>query len=173
MSDTTNGSAGNGRQVLLFVRRMVETNRAELNRADVKASQGLGAAGVVGITMFTAIASHAWSPESSGRAVWMWWSGWTLWTVAISTLILALMPRLGTRVLPGQAPLVTYFGDVHRLSRTADLGRALALAARQPLPAALHELAWTSSAVIRKYRLIRVGLGALAGSAALLMASVL
>jgi hypothetical protein len=161
------------RQVLMYVRRMVETNRAELNRADVKASQGLGAAGVVGITMFTAIASHAWSPEPSGRAVWAWWGGWALWTVAVAALILALMPRLGSSVLPGQAALVTYFGDVHRLAGTGDLAQALAYAAGQPLSAALHELAWTSGAVIRKYRLIRVGLGALAASTALLMASVL
>lgn len=164
----------NTHRVLLFTRQLIANNRNELSRADAKASQGLAAAGAVAISLFTAITSHTWSPTDDHPARWTWWVGCGFWVLAVASLMLALMPRLGAAVRePGEAPGVTYFGDVHRHRGVDAIRAALAVASRQPLHMAIRELSWTSSAVLRKYRLIRVGLSALAASAVLLMASVL
>jgi hypothetical protein len=161
-------------RVLSFTRQLIANNRNELSRADTKASQGLAAAGAVAISLFTAITSHTWSPTDGHPVRWTWWVGCGFWMLAVATLMLALMPRLGAPRESGEGPpSLTYFGDVHRHRGADAIRAALAVASRQPLHAAIRELSWTSSAVLRKYRLIRVGLGALAGSAVLLMASVL
>lgn len=234
-TDTPAAPATDGRRVLRFTHRMIAANRRELNRADIKASQGLVAAGALAISLFTALTCNSWSPDGGGPAAWSWWAGCVLWLLAVATLELALMPRLGPwraargspaqpsppaaapKSLPAATPTlaltqtptptltlalapapsrltsapaaalgsppacaltsipmqVTYFGDVYRHRRTGDVRPALALAAKQPLDVAIRELFWTSSTVMSKYRLVRVGLAALTGAVVLLVASVL
>lgn len=156
-------------QVLRYAQQMIADNRGELNRADLKASQAMAAAGVVAMGLITAMTSRTWSPSyADPAAAWLWWLGCALWAVAVAALVLALVPRLGARGAAGER--LRYLGDVHRYRLASEVHDALVVAARQPLDLAIREVSWTSTAVLRKYRMVRIGVLAL-GAATMLFAA--
>jgi hypothetical protein len=158
-------------RVLRFAQQLISDNRGELSRADLKASQAMAAAGVVAMVLITAMTSNTWSPRGGTASAWLWWTGCALWVVAVGALVLAFMPRLGAQDAGAGAVRLAYFGDVCRYRRGGDVRAALVAAARQPLDTVVCEVRWTAGAVMRKYRMIQIGVVALAVATLLFAAS--
>lgn len=143
-------------RVLRCAQRLLAENREELRRADLKASQALGAAGATALALMTAVVGGAWKPSQlDGSQQWTWSIGCLLWACSVATLMFALLPRLGSKA---DAEHVAYFGHVHRLMRGGDIRDALHRAARDPLPAVIAQLCWSSQVVMTKYQFVRCGL---------------
>ena len=143
-------------RVLRCAQRLLADNREELRRADLKASQGLGAAGATAIALLTAAVGGAWQPaDLAGSREWAWWLGCLLWTASVAALTFALLPRLGSAT---DAEHAAYFGHINRLMRDGDVLRALHRTACDPLPAVISQLCWSSRVIVTKYQLVRCGI---------------
>jgi hypothetical protein len=140
-------------QGVRFVQQVISENRAELRRADLRASQAMVVAAVVAVGLIAAMTSRAWAPSyDSPVSPWLWWAGCTLWAVSVAALVLALMPR------PGWA-------DGGRYRRRGPAPGAA------PLEREVAEMDRTAGAVLRKYRMVRLGVLALAAATMLFAAS--
>lgn len=119
--------------------------REELRRVDLRASLAMAVAVVMAAGLIAAMTGRAWAPSYGDPVLaWLWWAGCVSWAVSVAVQVLALMPRLGpVRPRPYRSGAVL---DPARRGRTA-------------------------GAVLRKYRLVRVGVLALAVATTLFAAS--
>ncbi|GAA5068256.1 Pycsar system effector family protein [Streptomyces similanensis] len=152
--------------------RLLTDLRAEITRADAKATV---LAGVLGLTVGPA-ALPAGRHRAPGTlplpAALLWWAGVAALLTAVLALLLAVVPRYRrSRWEPGR-PL-TYFGDVRRAARAGDLAAALEETGGDPLGALLLALGEASRIAARKHLWVRVGLTAFAGAAVLVPAALL
>jgi hypothetical protein len=156
-------------EIVSYADQLIRANRQEMRRADAKSVQAIAAAGSGAITLSAAIADGTLAlSEISTCQLWTWWTGCALWVASVTLLVLAMVPRLGGNSPAGH---IAYFGDVRRLAESGALRAALEETAREPLGTVIAELAWTSVTVMTKYRLVRYGIGSLAGAAVLLIGS--
>ncbi|WP_328837442.1 Pycsar system effector family protein [Streptomyces europaeiscabiei] len=143
--------------------------RAEIARADTKASVLAGALGI----MAGLLGGHRWSPAVlSPTATILWWAGAASLVTALFALLLAVLPRYRRSTWEPGRPL-TYFGDIRRAARVGGLPAAVAETGRDPALGLFLALAETSRIVARKHFWIRTGLVTFGCSAVLLPGSAL
>ena len=89
--------------------------RAEIDRADQKASILLAGVGVaIGAILAGLIPAH-WSPSDLGSPwQWIWWLGVAATAVGIVFLLAAVYPRIGGKPVSKQ---LNYFGDACEYQR--------------------------------------------------------
>ncbi|MFG2499990.1 Pycsar system effector family protein [Streptomyces sp. NPDC048441] len=153
--------------------RLLADLRAEIGRADTKASVLVAALGLTGGVSSGRLASSEWTPGRLGPpGTALWWAGALSLALALFCLLMAVLPRYsGTPWTPGR-PL-TYFGDIQHAARAGQLTDALADTARDPGPALLAALEHTSGIAARKHQWVRGGLIAFCAGTALIPASLL
>ncbi|HEY2764169.1 MAG TPA: Pycsar system effector family protein [Pseudonocardiaceae bacterium] len=147
--------------------RLLDDARAELTRADDKASSALG-----GVSAFIAVVAVAPNGLLLGRQaiVWSWVCGLSICVLAMVLLMLAALPR---HTIGSRHQVLTYYGDVARVRHERDLGYLLGRLAGSPSEAVLSELRAISKIIVLKYRFIRYGiLCGVAGGALLLMSAI-
>ncbi|MEU9142725.1 Pycsar system effector family protein [Streptomyces sp. NPDC048349] len=153
--------------------RLLADLRAEIARADSKASVLVGALGMTAGVISALLAGKGWRPDSlstPGTAVW--WTGATALALALPALLLAVLPRYrATEWHPG-TPL-SYFGDIRSAVRQGRLAEALADTDRDPAASLMAALAENSRIAARKHQWIRTGLFAFCAAAVLLPAALL
>ncbi|MET9848737.1 Pycsar system effector family protein [Streptomyces ossamyceticus] len=149
--------------------RLLGDLRAEIARADTKASVLVGALGITA----GLLGGHGWGPAGLPPATAvLWWLGAASLFAALFALLLAVLPRYRRSSWEPGRPL-TYFGDVRRAARSGGLAAAVAEAGRDPSVGLFPALAETSRIVARKHLWIRTGLIAFGCAAVLLPASAL
>ncbi|MFE9554175.1 Pycsar system effector family protein [Streptomyces sp. NPDC006692] len=151
--------------------RLLTELRAEIARADSKASvliAGLGmTAGVVG----GQLGARGWAPgELSTAGAGLWWTGTAALALALLGALMAVLPRYrGATWAPGR-PL-SYFGDIQQAVRQDWLAQALADTELAPTASLMAALAENSRIAARKHQWIRGGLLAFCVGAVLLPAA--
>lgn len=149
--------------------RLLAELRAEIGRADTKASVLIGALGVcAGIVL-----SGRWSaipPGGPGRLLGL--AGGLAWVLALGFLLFATAPRYRPSRWRSGRPL-TYFLDIRRAATSGLLADALRGTAEHPLAGLLIALKDTSDIVAAKHRCIRAGLACFVLGAATLLGSTL
>ncbi len=144
--------------------RLLSTVREDLGRADSKAAVLLS--GTLALPAF--LIGWQGAPGWRGPADVTLVLAGVLWTVAVTALVGALMPRTGT---VRSRDAVTYFGDLVGARRDlAGLAARVAEAGRDPAGWLLVQAVDVSAILSAKYRAIRWGVGSLAPSAALALA---
>ncbi|MEU6488171.1 Pycsar system effector family protein [Streptomyces sp. NPDC046887] len=128
--------------------------RAEIGRADTKASVLVGA---LGLCAATALGGWAALPVA-GPGRWLVLAGGAAWALALGCLLFATAPRYRASRWRTGAPM-TYFLDVRRAAGVGALAVGLRDAERDRLSAVVIALDDTSAIVAAKHRWIRVGLG--------------
>ncbi|MFF3639693.1 Pycsar system effector family protein [Streptomyces sp. NPDC002564] len=154
--------------------RLLADLRAEIARADSKAAVLAAALGVAAGVFSSLLARHGWSPGAlSLPGSSAWWCGILALAVALLAMLMAVLPRYGTRTrwTPG-APL-SYFDDIRRAARSGHLAQALVETEQAPLLGTLAALSEISRIALRKHQWMRVGLIAFAASVVLLPGSLL
>lgn len=153
--------------------RLLDDLRSEIARADHKASVLVAALGMTAGVISALLAGRGWSPGAlSPPGEITWWSGTSALGLALSALLLAVLPRYArSRWAPG-APL-SYFGDIQRAVRQGRLAQALAESELAPAASLMAALTENSRIAARKHQWIRTGLLAYCAGAVLLPASLL
>jgi hypothetical protein len=149
--------------------RLLGDLRAEIARADTKASVLVGALGITA----GLLGGHGWGPAALPPvAAALWWVGATSLFAALFALLLAVLPRYRKSTWEPGLPL-TYFADVRRAAGSGGLAAAVADTGRDPAVGLFPALVETSRIVARKHLWIRIGLIAFGCAAVLLPASAL
>lgn len=155
-------------QVAAYARHLLGEIRAEVSRADTKASIMLGATAVAVGAALGGLFAGDWRPHYLGDGQWLWWCGAALTCTAIVMFLAAVYPRLGH----GRAgELIRFYGDAVRQSSPYALVAALERSSRTELEALAQQIAVLSRLVRTKYRLIQAGVWTLAVATAALVAS--
>jgi hypothetical protein len=145
--------------------RLLDDARAELTRADDKASSALGEVGA--LVAVVAVAPSGLQPGSDVIA-WDWVGGLSICVLGMVLLMLAALPRFTTG---SRQEVLAYFGDVSRIRHERDLGYLLGKLAENPAEAVLSELRAVSKIVLTKYRYMRLGILCVVAGCALLVLS--
>lgn len=138
--------------------RLLADLRAEITKADTKASVLVGAQGLASGILFGLLADGEWTPRDlapPGAAAW--WLGAAGFVTSLGSLLMAVLPRYRKSAWRPGLP-VTYFGDISRAAAQGELSRALADTARDPADGLVGSLTEHSQIVQRKHRWIRLGL---------------
>lgn len=153
--------------------RLLTELRAELARADNKASVLVGALGMTAGVFSGLLAGRGWTPAAlSAAGAVLWWAGAAALVVSLFALLLAVLPRYrATRWTP-ERPL-SYFGDIQEAVRLDRLESALDTTRQDPAAALTAALTDTSRIALRKHQWIRTGLIAFCAGTLLLPASLL
>ncbi|MFD6424927.1 Pycsar system effector family protein [Streptomyces sp. NPDC060198] len=153
--------------------RLLLDLRAEISRADSKASVLAGALGMTTGVISGWLAGSGWRPAALDTfGAVLWWTGTAGLGTALLSMLLAVIPRYSASTWVLGAPM-TYFGDIHRAASQNLLAEALVTTENASAEVLATSLTETSRIVVRKHRWIRVGLLAFAVGAALLPASLL
>jgi hypothetical protein len=148
--------------------RLLDEARREHDRADVKAGSLLGVASTAVAVVGAAVLAGDWSPAAlpaAGRV--LWWAGCVAGAAGVALLAVAVTPG---RIRGGGSDAIAWFGDVPAVAARGTAALALALWAgpMAELGGLAGQLAVCAAIAVRKYRLIRAGVAALAGAGALL-----
>jgi len=155
-------------QAAEYARHLLGEIKAEMSRADTKASIMLGATAVaVGATLGGLFAGD-WRPHYLGGGQWLWWCGTALTCAAIVMFLAAVYPRLGHG---RTGELIGFYGDAARQRSPYALVAALERSSRAELEALAEQIAVLSRLVRAKYRLIQAGVWTLAAATAALVTS--
>lgn len=153
--------------------RLLLDLRAEIARADSKASVLAGALGMTTGVISGWLAGSGWRPDTlDALGSVLWWTGTTGLGTALLSMLLAVLPRYRASTWTLGAPL-TYFGDIQRAAQQNLLAEALVTTENASIEVLSTSLTETSRIVVRKHQWIRVGLLAFAVGAVLLPASLL
>ncbi|MFD8744607.1 Pycsar system effector family protein [Streptomyces sp. NPDC059616] len=153
--------------------RLLLDLRSEIARADSKASVLVAALGMTAGVISGWLAGSEWRPSLlSDPATALWWTGAGGLTVALLSMLMAVLPRYRASTWSPGAPL-TYFADIRRAARQHRLAEALDATESAPAAALVTALVETSRIAVRKHQWIRVGLLAYSVGAVLLPASLL
>ncbi|WP_412077096.1 Pycsar system effector family protein [Streptomyces xanthophaeus] len=153
--------------------RLLTDLRAEIARADSKASVLVAALGMTAGVISALLAGKGWQPSSlaaSGQA--LWWTGATALALALPALLMAVLPRYSSAEWEPGSPL-SYFGDIRSAVRQGRLAEALAETDRDPTASLMAALAENSRIATRKHQWIRAGLVAFCAAAVLLPTALL
>jgi len=142
--------------------------REELARADGKATTLLGVVGLILGALLAGIIAGDWTPNDLGCVEEVvFWLGAMGAATAEALLCAAVIPRLNH---DKNREAVAYFGHVVQFESEEEFSRALDRVPRQRLT----DQIWHISRIVQtKYRLIQLGLLALAGGLLLMAAAVL
>ncbi|MGW2177275.1 Pycsar system effector family protein [Streptomyces sp. NPDC001732] len=153
--------------------RLLLDLRAEIARADSKASVLVAALGMTAGVISGWLAGGGWRPDAlSGSGAALWWTGVGGLAAALFSMLMAILPRYhGSAWAPGD-PL-TYFADIRRAARQNRLPEALDATRNARSAALVTALTETSRIAVCKHRWIRVGLLAYSVGTVLLPASLL
>jgi hypothetical protein len=153
--------------------RLLGELRAEIARADSKASVLVAALGMTAGVFSGLLAGRDWTPGAlSGAGTALWWTGAAALALSLFALLLAVLPRYRNGSWsPGQ-PLC-YFGDIQQAVREGQLAEALADTDRDPAAGLTAALVETSRIAARKHQWIRTGLIAFCVGSALLPTALL
>jgi Family of unknown function (DUF5706) len=132
--------------------RLLDDARAELARADEKASSVLGTVSTLGAVV--AVVPSGLQPDRK-IAGWWWVCGLSICGLATVMLMLAALPRLTTG---SRRHVLAHFGDVSRVRHECDLGYLIGQLATRPGDAILSELKIISKIVVTKYRFTQLGI---------------
>ncbi|MHB1445958.1 MAG: Pycsar system effector family protein [Acidimicrobiales bacterium] len=173
-----------------FAEVLLDEGREELNRADMKASILLSAAGIIFAALITGVLAGTWTPHKLHRhpaAEMVFWTGLAIGLLGIVLLAWAVLPRVKHT---GRRENLAYFGHVVmfnespwalRLStrRSRDergkmeLRSAIRVASAGRLDRTVDQV-WTISHIVNsKYRRIRWGMLALGMSASLCLGALI
>ncbi|MDI3408527.1 Pycsar system effector family protein [Streptomyces cavernicola] len=153
--------------------RLLADLRVELARADTKATVLVGVLGITAAALGTLLTSRGSTlTRLSAPAALLWWTGGAALIAALLALLLAVVPRHSRHAWAPGRPL-TYFGDIHRATRSGCLSTALHQTDGEPHQALLLALAETSRIAARKNFWIRAGLTAFGSASVLLPAALL
>lgn len=153
--------------------RLLTDLRAEITKADTKASVLVGAQGLAAGILFGLLADGEWRPDdlpAAGTATW--WLGALSFVVSLGALLMAVLPRYTRSAWQPGLP-VAYFADISRAAARGQLTRALADTARDPAAGVVDSLTEHSHIVQSKHRWIRVGLAAFCAGCVLLPGALL
>jgi hypothetical protein len=145
--------------------RLLAEARAEHDRADAKATGLLGVASTAAAVVLAALLAGDWTPAvlpAAGRV--LWWAGCAAWAAGVALLAAAVVPG---RVRGGDGTEgIAWFGDVPAVAARGPVALAAALWAApvSEIGGIAGQLAVCSAIAVRKYRLIRAGVSALAGA---------
>ncbi|MDT0465309.1 Pycsar system effector family protein [Streptomyces gibsoniae] len=153
--------------------RLLTELRAEISRADSKASVLVAALGMTAGVFSGLLAGRQWTPAAlSGAGTVLWWAGAVCLALSLFALLLAVLPRYRSGTWTPGLPL-SYFGDIQQAVRHGHLESALADTERLPTAGLTRALAETSRIAARKHQWIRAGLVAFGSGTVLLPASLL
>ncbi|MFI0859314.1 Pycsar system effector family protein [Streptomyces smyrnaeus] len=114
------------------------------------------------------VAARGWHlPRLSAAGTVLLWAAAAAVAGALLCLLLAVLPRYGTRQWSPGRPL-TYFGDIRRATEDGRLAEALAVTEAHQTDGVIEALAQNSRIVGAKHQWIRAGLGAYCVGLALL-----
>ncbi|MTE20523.1 hypothetical protein F0L17_15700 [Streptomyces sp. TRM43335] len=138
--------------------RLLAELRAEVARADGKASVLVGAQSMAASVLIGLLAGRGWHPSGlSAPSSVVWWAGVASMGTSLVALLFAVLPRYkASDWRPGRP--VTYFGDIRRAADQEELSRALADTERAPMAGLVDSLTENSRIVSSKHRWMRVGL---------------
>jgi hypothetical protein len=158
---------------LKYATSLLGDARAEIDRADAKASILLAASGVAAGALLAGLIAGTWSPLRLQAAIqWAWWLGVAESAIGICCLALVVYPR-EPKHDSGLPWAVVYYGDVRLHVTTSELVQSLKHSAATNLDRAADQLRFISSIVHSKYRLIRWGMRLLFVGSLTVSASVL
>jgi hypothetical protein len=149
--------------------RLLDEARYAHDRADAKATGLLGVASTAAAVVLAALLAGDWTPAAlpaAGQV--LWWAGCAAGAAGVALLAAAVVPG---RIRGGDGTGgIAWFGDVPAVAARGPAALALALWAGDfaELGGLAAQLVVCSRIAIRKYRLIRAGVAALAGAGALL-----
>ncbi|MFE9405331.1 Pycsar system effector family protein [Streptomyces sp. NPDC006530] len=151
--------------------RLLTELRAEIARADAKASVLVAALGMTAGVVGGQLGTRNWTPgQLSPAGAAFWWAGTAALALALLGPLMAILPRYrGAAWTPGR-PL-SYFGDIHQAVRQDVLAQALADSERAPAASLMAALAENSRIATRKHQWIRGGLLAFCAGSVLLPAA--
>ncbi|MGW1157163.1 Pycsar system effector family protein [Streptomyces sp. NPDC002513] len=153
--------------------RLLAELRAEIARADSKASVLVAALGMTAGVFSGLLAGRKWTPAAlSGPGTVLWWAGALCLALSLFALLLAVLPRYRSGSWAPGLPL-SYFGDIQQAVRQGHLESALADTERLPTAGLTRALTETSRIAARKHQWIRAGLVAFGAGTVLLPASLL
>ncbi|MYT68422.1 MULTISPECIES: Pycsar system effector family protein [unclassified Streptomyces] len=135
--------------------RLLDAARADLSRADTKASVLLSG----GLTLPVLVGTRGMSSAAGGQLA-LWAVAGAAWLAGIGLLICAVLPFSGTRRAQ-RTGQVTYYGDALRDATVEGLARLVEQAGRAPVEWLLTQFHDVSTILARKYTFIRGGLWAL------------
>ncbi|MFE2265453.1 Pycsar system effector family protein [Streptomyces griseosporeus] len=134
--------------------RLLAEQRAEIGRADTKASVLIGALGAC----TGAVLSSYWGRmPTTGFSRSMGLTAALAWSLALGFLLFAMAPRYRASQWQAGRPL-TYFLDIRRAAGTGVLTDALRTTEEEALTGLVTALRNTSDIVAAKHRWIRAGL---------------
>ncbi|MGW0603097.1 Pycsar system effector family protein [Streptomyces sp. NPDC002640] len=165
--------AGPARARLEICERLLTDLRAEITRADQKASVLVAALGITAGAFSGLVAGEKWSPaDLSDVAAALWWTGGSALVVSLASLLLAVVPRYRRSTWAPGDPL-SYFGDIRQAVRLGLLADALEDTERRPVAGLTAALTETSRIAARKHQWIRLGLCGFCAGVVLLPVSLL
>lgn len=152
------GHAADRDAALHYAASLLTNARAEIDRADAKASILLAASGVGAGAVLAGLIAGTWTPlRLQPAAQWLWWAGAAGAAAGICCLAWVVYPREPRRET--QPPwAVGFHGDVLAFRTTPQLMTALSRSAEASLEQVADQLRQVSRIVHVKYRLIRWGM---------------
>lgn len=147
--------------------RLLSELRAEIGRADTKASVVIGALGVCAGVVLSRRGSTI-PPDGPGQYLGL--AGGLTWIVALGFLLFSLAPRYRPSQWRSGLPL-TYFLDIRRAATSGLLADGVRCTEENRLVGLLVALKDTSHIVAAKHSCIRAGLACFALGAATLLGS--
>ncbi|MFD8421521.1 Pycsar system effector family protein [Streptomyces sp. NPDC059466] len=160
-------------EMVRLCERLLADLRAEITRADSKASVLVAALGMTAGVFSGLLAGHDWTPAAlSVPGAALCWAGVGSLALSLLALLLAVLPRYGAADWAPGHPL-SYFGDIQQAVRLGCLPTALADTRRDPTGGLAKALTETSRIAARKHQWIRTGLIAFCVGTVLLPASLL
>ncbi|MFB7332551.1 Pycsar system effector family protein [Streptomyces adustus] len=167
------GGDPDGGDLTPLCERLLTELRAEVARADSKASVLVGALGMTAGVSSGLLAGRNWSPAAlSVPGTVLWWAGTGALGLSLLALMLAVLPRYRAGAWTPGRPL-SYFGDIQEAVRLGRLETALDDTRRDPTTGLTSTLASLSHIAARKHQWIRTGLVAFCAGTALLPSSLL
>lgn len=148
-------------RALLIAEHLLDKNREEIQRADEKVSMLVVGASATGALVVQWTGSHVARVSVTGQ--WLVGVGLAIWLVALVLLAMAIYPRVSTK---GNRA-ATYFADARRAADMSMLRQYVRQAAEDRLSWLLVQVTDTSGIVVAKYRCLRVAIGLLGLSGAL------
>jgi len=144
---------------------MLDEVRAEVDRADQKASLLIGSLGIAFSIVLSGMLEGDWVPTLGSIGLTLWLGGTVVAIAAVLAAALAVWPRM---TKPPANGAIAFWGHVHHLGSAKELARALELRGVHDPDRTYQQLLVLSAVVRRKYHYIRWSM-VLAGLASLMV----
>jgi len=131
---------------------MLDEVRAEVERADQKASLLIGSLGIAFSIVLSGMLEGDWVPTLGSVGLILWLVGIVLAITSVLAAAFAVWPRL---TKPPASGAIAFWGHIHNLGSPQALARALELRAVHGPERTYQQLLVLAAVVQRKYRYIR------------------